>query len=64
MQPRFWDARNTGFLDHATLRLAVMTAFHTALAKSADPSTKLAVANAFFAEIGLRECEAVSLAEP
>ncbi|CAE7947898.1 unnamed protein product [Symbiodinium sp. KB8] len=58
---QFWDTRNTGFLDHATLLLAVTTAFHTALAKSADPSTKLAVANAFFAEIGLRECEAVSM---
>ncbi|CAE7661125.1 unnamed protein product [Symbiodinium sp. CCMP2456] len=58
---QFWDTRNSGFLDHATLHLAVTTAFHTALAKSADPSTKLAVANAFFAEIGLRECEAVSM---
>mmetsp|Transcript_20797 Transcript_20797/g.48628 ORF Transcript_20797/g.48628 Transcript_20797/m.48628 type:complete len:567 (+) Transcript_20797:69-1769(+) len=60
---QFWDTKSSGVLDHTTLHFAVVTAFHTALAKTADATTKAAVANSFFAEIGLRECEEVNMAQ-
>ncbi|CAJ1380586.1 unnamed protein product, partial [Effrenium voratum] len=52
-----------GYLDSATLRLAVVTTFHTALAKTADAATKEAVARSFLMELGLRESDSISEAQ-
>lgn len=59
----FWDSKKQGFLDVSTLTLAVVTTFHTALAKSADAPTKDAVAHTFLTELGLRETGTVTESE-
>ena len=56
----FWDSKKQGFVDVPTLTLAVVTTFHTALAKSADAPTKDAVAHTFLTELGLRETDTVT----
>jgi len=43
-----------------TLTLAVVTTFHTALAKLADTATKDAIAHSFLTELGLRETDSIS----
>jgi len=57
---RFWDSNKQGSLDVPTLTLAVVTTFHTALAKSADTATKDAIAHSFLTELGLRETDSIS----
>lgn len=53
----------SGALDTASLRLAVVSTFHTALANTADAATKEAIAQSFFSELGLRECDTVGVEE-
>lgn len=57
---RFWDSKKQGNLNVPTLTLAVVTTFHTALAKTADAQTKDAIAHAFLTELGLRESDTVT----
>eukprot|EP00435_Cladocopium_sp_Y103_P073142 s2_g42.t1 len=57
---QFWDSKKQGHLDTATLTLAVVSTFHTALARSADAATKDAVAHTFLMELGLRETDTVT----
>lgn len=57
---QFWDSKKQGCLDTATLTLAVVSTFHTALARSADAATKDAVAHTFLMELGLRETDTVT----
>lgn len=57
---RFWDSKKEGSLNVPTLTLAVVTTFHTALAKTADAQTKDAIAHSFLTELGLRESDSIT----
>eukprot|EP00435_Cladocopium_sp_Y103_P073693 s2_g44.t1 len=57
---KFWDSKKQGSLNVPTLTLAVVTTFHTALAKTADAQTKDAIAHSFLTELGLRESDTIT----